>query len=288
MHIAAGLELNSTAAGLVKNFLNYVIHHDVCPEYRAQIDKARAICDFAPSELEDLGVLQCTMPGLFNHAASFLFCEGGVHMLTDSTGACPDAISKEQQEWIDLQLVTFRISVSYWFHDDKLSLLAGQEDPTQIKVVNKTTKSYEVVSMKRPQKSLAKRLEEGFASTAYAGKILPVGTVRLRPAILEHAFTGLPRPEDKDLIGEPTKTFYLEEDIIARLHPGMKLRMVVCELNIGLTFIEKCEDIRVSFDTVLPQSLMFGWKEPKPNERPAPSATEPGGEQEEVEDFRDD
>ena len=46
----------------------------------------------------------------------------------------------------------------------------------------------------------------------------------------------------------------------------------------GLRFIKKALDVRVSFDTFLPQSLMTRWREPVPNERPPPSVANPNAE----------
>lgn len=37
--------------GIIRNFLNYLLYHDVCPEYKDQIYAARALCDRASTEI---------------------------------------------------------------------------------------------------------------------------------------------------------------------------------------------------------------------------------------------
>ena len=62
------------AAGLIKNFLNYVLAHDACPEYAANIMAARNVCDAAPQELRAAYELLTSLPGSFNGATASLFC----------------------------------------------------------------------------------------------------------------------------------------------------------------------------------------------------------------------
>lgn len=58
---------------VIRNFLSYVLHHGVCPEYTDDVMAARKICDLAEKELWAIKQLQYLLPGDFNTAASVLF-----------------------------------------------------------------------------------------------------------------------------------------------------------------------------------------------------------------------
>lgn len=58
---------------VIKNFLNYVLAHGVCPEYVKDVLAARKICDLAEKELWSIKQVQYLLPGDFNIAASTLY-----------------------------------------------------------------------------------------------------------------------------------------------------------------------------------------------------------------------
>ncbi|PUU75857.1 Argonaute complex, subunit Arb1 [Tuber borchii] len=66
----AHLEL---AAQVVRNFLNYIIYHNVAPEYGDSINEAIRICDMAEKELALCRHTSHRLPGNFNMACSTLF-----------------------------------------------------------------------------------------------------------------------------------------------------------------------------------------------------------------------
>lgn len=37
--------------GIIRNFFNYLLYHEVCPEYKDQINAARTLCDKAVIEI---------------------------------------------------------------------------------------------------------------------------------------------------------------------------------------------------------------------------------------------
>jgi Argonaute siRNA chaperone (ARC) complex subunit Arb1 len=64
------VELNTR---VMTNFYNYIMMHEVCPEYTDDILAARAICAQAKKELNIIRVLDTLLPGRFNTAISALF-----------------------------------------------------------------------------------------------------------------------------------------------------------------------------------------------------------------------
>jgi len=65
---------------IMRNFYNYLLYHNVCPEYGSQIKAAIDVCLLAEKELPTVNTLQTLMPGAFNTAASLMF--GGAQVDT--------------------------------------------------------------------------------------------------------------------------------------------------------------------------------------------------------------
>jgi hypothetical protein len=55
---------------VLKNFYNYLLYHDVAPEYEQDILKAREVCNVAAKELPILDKASRGLPGRFNKACS--------------------------------------------------------------------------------------------------------------------------------------------------------------------------------------------------------------------------
>ena len=262
------------AAELIKNFLNYVLAHNACPEYTANIMAARNVCDAAPQELRAAHELLASLPGSFNGAGTSLFCER------------EDAGDLGNQKFFD-EWVIFRLTIlERSSNTETRKKLAGLHEPSAICAVDIREQEYEVRDIQRPRAKYKKMFEEELARQGLGGdRVKPAGCVILGPAIIAHGRHGLPRPDEVDLSSEPGEEYLLEDELLAKLQPGMKLRLVTCGLtfaeggeDLGLRFIKEALDVRVSFDTFLPQSLMANWRDPVPNERPAPSVSNPKAE----------
>lgn len=60
-------------AKVIRNFYNYILHHNVCPEYYGDVMEARNICDQALQEIPRVRQALKQCPGDFNRACSRLF-----------------------------------------------------------------------------------------------------------------------------------------------------------------------------------------------------------------------
>lgn len=105
-------------------------------------------------------------------------------------------------------------------------------------------------------------------------EIGPVGYVGLVPTIIEDGWDSHPTLEEGRKPGKPI-SLYLEHAILDYLTVGMKLRLVVCETDMGLYFIKECREALPSFYVFLPQTLMLNWKPLRMNDRLPPSADDP-------------
>lgn len=257
------------AANLIKNFLNYVLMHDVCPEYARDVVAARNICDIAPIELRHMHELILELPGTFNRAARSLFCERQV-----------DHLDREENYEA---LVQFRLTILLWSLSNKTKIVKDQilkaDDPTTIKVISTTEETYQILGIERPRQKEKRMVSEQLETMGLKGKLKPAGFICVVPTIIAHGWGNMPRPDEVAFSDAKQEEFVLEDEFLAKFEVGMKIHITACELNIGLRFIKEVYDVRVSFDTFLPQYLMTNWKDPVPNERPPPSIHDPNAEE---------
>jgi hypothetical protein len=248
---------------VVLNFLKYVDLHDVCPEYADDIKNAQTVCLRALDEIPAIGELYKLAPGHFNTALRVLHAKSEEDVsYTYTREALPD--TKQA-----------RIS-----HAATLSILMGASRfPTDIEwTVTETTElTYEILTIVLPNDTTRAKYKAINQHLVDLPDIQPCGIVTVRPVIVrdgwdKSASAAIPAEADVDT------EFILEEDILRLLRVGMKLTMGVCTLNVGLKFIKYVNGIRPSFYVFLPQELMFRYKEPVSNDRPAPSIHDMIGE----------
>jgi len=73
-----------TAVKTVRNFLNFVMYHNACPEFNINIKQAIATCDLGEKELPLCKMVSDKFPGEFNKSCSTLF--GGYYQQLVPTG----------------------------------------------------------------------------------------------------------------------------------------------------------------------------------------------------------
>jgi Argonaute siRNA chaperone (ARC) complex subunit Arb1 len=71
-HLDTEAEIKSYI-NIPRNFLNYLVHHDVCPEYNDDLQAARQTCNRAERELNQQSRGIHNYPGTFNRACSVLW-----------------------------------------------------------------------------------------------------------------------------------------------------------------------------------------------------------------------
>ncbi|KAJ0164080.1 Argonaute-binding protein 1 [Colletotrichum tanaceti] len=250
------------AVGVLENFLTYVLQHDVCPEYNANVKEALAICQKAKVELPQAHQALLRFPGEFNLALSELFCDD-FHFFGEGEFQRPKDFAAE-----DVLKIAITTAGTRQQCDAVMKGLANKS----IKIVGEEECSMEVVSVQRPTIESRKlvrsiRLDKG-------GPFAPVGSIVAKPCLIED---GYDRGADFELSKEEV-TFFLDDAILVRLQPGFKLQLCVCELNIGIKFIKQARLVLVEWHTFLPQNLMQHYKEPVPCDRPPQSAVKMDGE----------
>ncbi|PWY84887.1 hypothetical protein BO70DRAFT_334877 [Aspergillus heteromorphus CBS 117.55] len=242
----------------IRNFLSYLLYHDVCPEYKENIDQARKSCDIAAKELWKNQQLMAKGPGNFNTACSTLFA--GVLFdsnMGESDWENPLDDSPRMTNEVARKVVKFA--------------LAGAGSDTQARQFQEMANQH---SLK------ATRVEDigGFEITAVhppdavdcefykrnAPDLVPVGR------LLAKSYRDPGQPEfdlspEESLAGQPVLEFqfFLEGSLLQYCYPGMKVISPVWRMNAGFDYFEDVFRVYGSIYTVLANDLMLGWKEPK-------------------------
>lgn len=292
------------AIDTILNFLRYIQHHDVCPEYEDNLIQAREICELARTEMPNIGKIAIAMPGDFNLACQVLFCSTG-KASSDSTGVTdsndvvyevkPFDGAEHTNSWdtgiiapenFDAERV-FKATIS--LHEPSLidRVLQHNEDP--IRVVKTYEDAFAVKEIVFPTEDIV-NVYDGIKNKAGKTRtIKPMGRIVLVPTIIEDGWDNHPTLAEGRPDGDRVQpiSIYLEHTTLASFKEGMKLRLAVCELNVkntsssegGLAFIKACYEILPTFHTFLPQSLMMRYKPPRVSDRPPPSVDDPDAEE---------
>ncbi|RDA89413.1 hypothetical protein CP532_6125 [Ophiocordyceps camponoti-leonardi (nom. inval.)] len=254
-----------SAADLIENFLRYVKHHDVCPEYMQDVDRALLLCADARREWQLLDTLRGSFPGRFHLAASHLFSPASSIHGWDSTPF-------SQTDQLDHKAVFYSACALL---GETEALAAAKRGSTA--VAREYSCTLQVVSIEQPSVGLAERFRSLFIDQVQHHPS-PVGKAFFKPATIEDGWirptTDVPVDEDG------TIWLYFEKSILDSLKPGMKMALTIVELTVGIRFVKAWSNLVPTYYTFLPQVLMKRYKMPKPDERPAPSVHDPDADEE--------
>lgn len=263
---------------VIRSFLNFLLHHEVCPEHLDQIQAAKRTCDAAESQLWLVGECGRLMPGDFNIACSALF-NGWYHDCYISQNG--DSQSSEKDERIAMARTAFRVALAahgsevicntYTAHNKLHQKQPLRRFRTALEVIRVEYASYEV--------------KELYALPAF-GSCKPTGRLLTRtwhnPASLAEDLT---EEEEEARLTQPRRQveyeFWMEEHILSKVFPGLKFEADVYELTFGIYFFDSPANFRCSFFTWLPNEAMVGWRKHEylvPREPIAPVQLEMGVE----------
>ncbi|CAN8102758.1 unnamed protein product [Discula destructiva] len=291
-----------TAADTILNFLNYVRHHDVCPEYTDNVTQAMEICSQALKELPQISAVGRALPGDFNLACRLLFCSSGVPLATNEF--MPDHKlykDKKKHELIDGEMVkapgaaSACIAVPSNFDAELVfNTTMALHEPEHIERINNSAnllrvnntfdETYEVKEVVFADQSLVDVYAGITKRDTTLRPVEPVGHAILVPTIIEDGWDSHPTLSEGRAANPGTPiSVYLDHTVLAPLGVGMKLRATVCYLDlgggVGLEFIKEVAEIVPSFHVFLPQTLMLHYKAPRPDTRLPPSADDPDVEE---------
>lgn len=249
---------------IVRNFLNYLLHHEVCPEYQAQVFAAKAVCDQTDKELPNVIRTRSYFPGDFQTACSEIF--GGAYQGSsgEEVGWASDVkgsagISPE------LAIQTFRVGMASHAPDEMNKAYMDQSDSWSITITEAYDASLEVAQIVRASAEV-KNFYERHPS---AKGLKPLG--RLIAKTWDPPYNlpkDLTEEEKKAAETKPanvveTHSFLVEDYILETCFVGMKFEVTIREMSFGLKFFDTTHGVFCSFYALLPNELMIGWRLPE-------------------------
>ena len=238
------------AIAVVEDFLRYVLDHQVCPEFDADVKGALEVCKQARSEWPLLLQMEKALPGEFNLAAAQVF---GVHSPEDWSS---HGIEKSE---VDAQVYLLS-SLALLDESEHFSRLSG--DLENRYVVKEYERTVEVTEIHPPDAELSARFQYLTLNRSHLS-LQPIGVARFKKATIEDDWVdpGLSSPED-DL------SLYFDQEIPDNMLVGQKMTLVLCETDTGFKFVRKINQVVPTFYTFLPQSMMRYYKAPRRLDRP--------------------
>ncbi|KAJ5496865.1 Argonaute complex subunit Arb1 [Penicillium fimorum] len=249
----------------MKNFFSYLLYHDVCPEYKEDIEEARKTCDRAAKELwMNQQLVHHSGPGDFNRGCSMLF--GGYYFEdVDDPDAWTNVRHADQKAFtteIARKVVKYAIAIT---GNDrtarKFKILADMDliEANQVQDID----GFEVISVEAPT-------EETIAYYKELGSdLIPVGKVRAKefrdPA--RGPFDLAPWEKvDWDAGFAPAYEFefLLETDFFVNLLPGIKIITTVYETNFGQYYFDEILSVLPTFYKFMYNDWMMDYVEPMP------------------------
>lgn len=269
----------STLTTTLERFLDYLLQHDVCPEYYTDILTTRNFCRSANSELwQDAEAIR-RLPGDFNIACSTL--SGGYYAehydgLTvwetepDPTNRAVFVGMKPEEAQ---QIMSFGVAGAA---DEAVyqAYLDAVRTDTPIAVTEaEEVAGFEITGIDPPTQDCKA------IYTSAASNFRPVGRVYAKAwTNPDSQAEDLTEEEKRALSGSSQTTatatatrakpkeyvFLLEELLQTYLRVGTKIEATVYTLSCGITFFDNVVNVFPSFDEFLVNELMQDWTTPRP------------------------
>lgn len=246
----------------IRNFLSYLLYHDVCPEYKDNIHAARVSCDIATKELWNNQQFMASGPGEFNTACSTLF--GGYFYdlhVEDGKWAIEKDDSVTMTNDIARKVVKFGLAGAG--SDEQATRFRDLANRNALSAARvEDIDGFEVTAVIPPDDDLRE-----FYGTQ-APDLRPVGKLRGK-AYRDPARPPIDLTPEERLAWENGNIpslefeFLLEEKLLQLCYPGMKIITSVWRLNCGLDFFDEVFCTYCSIYTVLGNDAMLGWKKPR-------------------------
>ena len=245
---------------VLRSFFNYLLYHNVCPEYTDQVNAARYTCNKADKEL--WASLSCArkLPGGFNTACSVIF--GGYYHITDDENFEPDpripfGIPRQTA------LKVFQGGMAANSTVDMFNKYQRQGIGSSHKRIRSVQTSLEVTCV-----DFSSYEVQSFYQEAAMAGLEPTGKLTCKTWYSPYAQDeDLTEEEEAELNskGQPIYTyeFWVEDSVLAEVFVGMLMDCEVYETSFGLHYFDAITATMVSFHTHIPNIDMEGYKEPR-------------------------
>ncbi|KAB2581067.1 Argonaute-binding protein 1 [Lasiodiplodia theobromae] len=275
----ASIRLAST---VLKNFYNYLLHHNVCPEYNDDIYAARKICNLAELEFPNIIETSANMPGDLNVACSNLFNgfykDKYVRIGDWDELEEPHMRGKFSTHTEEKSGIILKAAVGAHGTDEQMTVLEEAFNDITCISTNEST-GLEVTAVEMPSSDVLEVYAALNAQSRGRLELKPVGKLHCKHwEIPDFSTYDLPECYMKQLVEDQKNRkyeFWLETDILQTCFVGMRMQATVRTLSLGLQVLDQVQEVYCSFYTYLANDIMWKWREPVFNEHPAEDKPEP-------------
>ena len=280
----------------LERFMDYLLQHDVCPEYKTEVRQTRDLCRAAAPELWAGAEAYRWLPGDFNIACSTLF--GGMYSENyDGESSWNDT---EHATFVGLtpsqagQIMKFGVAgaATEDVYQKYAALVSSKDQTKRLEVVSRIRDTgFTITKIAQPTSDCIKLYKDQSTDFRPVGRVLAIPWKN--PFALPEDLTPAERsardgsngasaevqtnrqdisnsnPAPKTKLSEIKNpaaqeyTFFIEIPLISQLRVGMHLEASIHELNCGIWWFDDFRVVYPSFDTYLSNDLMVGWKEPR-------------------------
>ncbi len=282
----------------LERFMDYLLQHDVCPEYMTEVRDTRDLCRAATAELWACAESYRWLPGDFNIACSTLF--GGVYSENYDGEARWNDEPNEQATFVGMapeqamQIVKFGVAgaASESVYQKYLKIVNSIDEKQTFEVVSRQRDAgFTITKIFQPTKDCIKLYKSQSTEYRPVGRIVaapwsnpdapPKDLTPAEQAILDSSSATSPSRSSKfqeattfehspeaelEEIRDPAieeYTFFIELPLISQVRVGMHLEATIHKLNCGIWWFDDFRVVYPSFDEYLTNDLMLGWKEPR-------------------------
>lgn len=274
---------------MIRNFLNYIIYHNVCPEYFDQIEDSKYLCDQAEKELWSIEQMKVVLPGTFNRACSQLF--GGIFdtSVQDLELGNLEELGLEDTRELTLEMArkVFKAGILTHAAPDVLNIYQAQAIGLTIPPPKVEDVSLEVTEVILPSAET-----RAICALEHGEDVKPLGVLKAQKWYNPYVpAEDLTEEEETAIALQPafpkTYTFWLEEEVLQHCFVGLKMDVTIRELSFGVTYFDAVRGVYCSFYYMSPNLMMDGWREIEKEWLPR-RATGGGPLQDDEEDINDD
>lgn len=248
--------------GVIRNFLNYLLHHDVCPEHKDQIDSARVLCDKATKELWNIASMTPVLPGDFNMACSEIF--GGMYQglySTDQTWMGESDTLHSLGIGPERARQAFKIGIAANSSDEMFQIYRQQLSTKSCRRASTEETAFEITEIGHPTETVL-----GLYAQQQSAGLKTLGKMKAKTWSSANApEEDITEAEEAFLKANPPKfknyEFWVEEEILKNCEVGMKFEATVRETSFGLSYFDAIGGVYCSFYQLIPNNLMEDWRE---------------------------
>lgn len=259
------LEDASLVTTTIERFLDYLLQHDVCPEYNEQILSTRDFCREANLELWDCAEAGRLMPGQFNVACSTL--AGGQYANYDgetdwgnNDPSQPVFVGLSQEEAETMIRFAVLNVASEPVYQHYYQLVHNGDDLEVVETIH--GQGFEIVDIVAPTADCKDFYKQNSTTFRPMGKV--IAKPWTNPDSPPEDLTQEEMDEVIDGVDNDARyEFFVEEIIQQHMSINQKVVATIHKLNCGIWFFDEVARVLPDFDVWLFNDLVEDYKEPR-------------------------